>query len=71
MGSYDRNLVYDRHLGLIYNPKYKVANDLYNEDIVTTVSHELGGHGATYSIIGETIPKEELPVVKRYFPAYK
>lgn len=71
MGSYDRNLVYDRHLGLIYDPKYKVANDLYNEDIATTVSHELGGHGATYSIIGETIPKEELPVVKRYFPAYK
>lgn len=71
MGSYDRNLVYDRHLGLTYDPKYKVANDLYNEDIVTTVSHELGGHGATYSIIGETIPKEELPVVKRYFPAYR
>lgn len=70
-GDYVPNLEWEKNYGLVFKPEYRVANDLYNNDIIRTVAHELGGHGSTYGLTSNIIKGEYLEPLKRFFPAYQ
>lgn len=71
LGEYVPNLEWQKNYGLVFNPRYRIANDLYNEDIVGTVAHELGGHGATYGLTNNIIRNDYVEPLRRFFQSYQ